>query len=77
MVRKLFGQSDKRYSEEYWEKLERNWRYWKGDRVRKQRTMETIEKEKEEINQKNSGLKEQTKDDNDKIKNIRDPYNKL
>ena len=77
MVRKLFGQSDKRYSEEYWEKLERNWRYWKEDRVRKQRTMETIEKEKEEINQKNSGLKEQTKDDNDKIKNIRDPYNKL
>ena len=77
MVRKLFGQSDKRYSEEYQEKLERNWRYWKGDRVRKQRTMETIEKEKEEINQKNSGLKEQTKDDNDKIKNIRDPYNKL
>ena len=77
MVRKLFGQSDKRYSEEYWEKLERNWRYWKGDRVRKQRTMETIEKKKEEINQKNSGLKEQTKDDNDKIKNIRDPYNKL
>ena len=77
MVRKLFGWLDKRYSEEYWAKLERNWRYWKRDRVREQRTMETIEKEKEEIKQKNSGLKEWTNDDNDEMKNIRDPYNKL
>jgi len=26
MARKLFGWSDKRYDEEYWGKLERNWR---------------------------------------------------
>jgi len=26
MARKLFGWSDKRYDEEYWARLERNWR---------------------------------------------------
>jgi len=26
IARKLFGWSDKRYNEEYWAKLERNWR---------------------------------------------------
>jgi len=34
MARKLFGWSDKRYDKEYWAKLERNWRCWKGNRVR-------------------------------------------
>jgi len=33
-ARKLFGWSDKRYDEEYWAKLERNWRRWKGRRMR-------------------------------------------
>ena len=33
-VRKLFGQLDKRYNKEYWEKLERNWRRWKRGRKR-------------------------------------------
>jgi len=32
MVRKLFGWMDKRYDEEYWTRLERNWRRWKGER---------------------------------------------
>jgi len=29
-TRKLFGYSDKKYDQEYWERLERNWRQWKG-----------------------------------------------
>jgi len=33
-VRKLFGWTDKRYDEEYWARLERNWRQWKGGRKR-------------------------------------------
>ena len=33
-ARKLSGWSDKRYDEEYWAKLERNWRRWKGRRMR-------------------------------------------
>jgi len=34
IVRKLFGWSDKRYDKEYWTRLERNWRQWKGERAR-------------------------------------------
>ena len=33
MARKLFGWSDKRYNEEYWAKLERNWRQWRQKTV--------------------------------------------
>jgi len=33
-VRKLFGWIDKRYDEEYWARLERNWRKWKGGQAR-------------------------------------------
>jgi len=58
MVRKLFGWLDKRYNKEYWARLERNWRRWKGEREREQKTMETIKEEKEEIEQKNLGIKE-------------------
>jgi len=49
-ARKLFGWSDKRYNKEYWARLERNWRQWKGGRTRGRRTMETI-KEKKKRNQ--------------------------
>jgi len=28
-ARKLFGWSDKRYDQEYWGRLKRNWRRWK------------------------------------------------
>jgi len=50
MVRKLFGWLDKRYNKEYWARLERNWRRWKGGRKRGQRMMEMIKEE--EIKQK-------------------------
>ena len=33
IARKLFGWSDKRYNEEYWAKLERNWRQWRQKTV--------------------------------------------
>ena len=49
-VRKLFGWLDKRYNKEYWARLERNWRRWKGGRERGQRMMEMIKEE--EIKQK-------------------------
>ena len=29
-AKKLFGQTDKRYDQEYWERLKRNWNKWKG-----------------------------------------------
>ena len=39
--------------------------------------METIKEEKEKIEQKNLGIKEWTEEDNDKIENMVNPYNKL
>jgi len=30
MAKKLFGWTDKRYNQEYWRRLERNWNRWKG-----------------------------------------------
>jgi len=47
IAKKLFGWLDKRYDEEYWARLERNWRQWKGERTRGQRTMETIKEEED------------------------------
>ena len=76
-ARKLFGWIDKRYDKEYWTRLERNWRRWKGEREREQRTMEMIKKEEEEIEQKNLGIKEWTEEDDNEIGNIVNPYNKL
>ena len=34
-ARKLYRQIDKRYDEEYWARLERNWRHWKGGPTRR------------------------------------------
>ena len=36
-ARKLFGWSDKRYDQEYWGRLERNWRQWKGRQLGKKK----------------------------------------
>ena len=55
-ARKLFGWSDKKYDQEYWERLERNWRQWKGKQARG-RKIETIEEE-EEIEEEKSGVRE-------------------
>ena len=42
MARKLFRWSDKWYDQEYWERLERNWKKWKGER-------RTLEEDKDEM----------------------------
>jgi len=76
MARKLFGWSDKRYNPEYWGRLERNWRRWEGKQTKKIKIMETINKE-EEFEQENSGIREWTKEDDDKIGNMVDPYYEL
>jgi len=39
-------------------KTGRNWRQWKGGRVKEQRTMKMIKEKKKEIEQENLGLKE-------------------
>jgi len=54
-ARKLFGWSDKRYDREYWEKLEKRWRRWKGLQPLKQRNLETIREEQKEEEEKYQG----------------------
>ena len=76
-ARKLFGWSDKRYNKEYWARLERNWRQWKGGRTRGQRTMETIKEKKKEIKQEGLGLREWTEEDDNEMGNICDLYYEL
>ena len=72
MARKLFGQLDKRYDQEYWGRLKRNWRQWKGKQSGKKK-IETIAEE-EEIREENLGVRKQTEKDDDEMDNIMDPY---
>ena len=73
-TKKLFRWLDKRYDEEYWGRLEQNWKRWKGEKRRQ--TLKTIEV-KEKIEQKNSEIREQTEEDEKEIGNMVDPYYKL
>ena len=72
-ARKLFRWSDKRYNQEYWERLERNWRWQKE---KQSGEIETIA-EKEEIGKESSGVREQTEKDDDEMGNMMDPCHKL
>jgi len=42
MAKKLYGWSDKRYDQEYWERMEKNWRQWKGKKPMRRETMKMI-----------------------------------
>ena len=77
IARKLFRWSDKRYNQEYWERLESNWRWWKGGQTSKRRNLETVKEEEEEIDQENSGVREWTKENEDKMDNMVDLYYEL
>jgi len=44
----LYGWSDKQYNQEYWERLERNWRWWKGKRPARREMIKMIPEEEEE-----------------------------
>ena len=57
MAKKLYGWSDKRYDQEYWGRMEKNWRQWKGKKPMKRETMKTIPEE-EEIKEEKSGVRE-------------------
>jgi len=77
IARKLFRWSDKRYNHEYWRRLERNWRRWKGGQTSRRRNLETVREEEEEIDQENSGVREWTKEDENKMSNMVDLYYEL
>jgi len=76
MAKMLYGWSDKRYDQEYWGRMEKNWRQWKGKKPTKRETIKTI-LEKEEIEEEKSGVREWTEEDNDEMGNMADPYYEL
>jgi len=75
-VRKLYRWSDKQYDQEYWGRMERNWRQWKGKKLVKRGMIKMI-LEEEEIEKGKSGVREWTEEDDDKMGNMVDPYYKL
>jgi len=77
MVKKLFGWSDKKYNKEYWGRLEKNWKQWKEKQRNKRRALETIREEEEEIEQKNSEIREWIEENENKMGNMVDPYYEL
>ena len=74
MTKKLFGWSNKRYDKEYQERLEQNWKQWKGGK--KKQILETIEEE-EEIKQKKPEIRKWTEENEEEMGNIVDPYYEL
>jgi len=75
-VRKLYRWSDKQYDQEYWGRMERNWRQWKGKKLVKRGMIKMI-LEEEEIEKGKSGVREWTEEDDDKMGNMVDPYYEL
>jgi len=71
MTKKLYEWSDKQYDQEYWGRMEKNWRQWKGKKPTKRETIKTILEEKE-IEEEKLGVREWTKEDNDEIGNMID-----
>jgi len=56
MAKKLYRWSDKQYDQEYWGRMERNGRRWKGKKPVRRETMKTILEE--EIEEEKSGVRE-------------------
>jgi len=72
IAKMLYGWSDRRYDQEYWGRLERNWRRWKGKRPARRETMKTIPEEEEKL-----GVREWIEEDEDEMGNMVDPYYEL
>jgi len=65
----LYGWSDKQYDQEYWGRLKRNWKRWKGKRPTRREVMKTIPEE-EKIEEEKSGVREWTEEDDDEMGNM-------
>jgi len=57
IAKMLYGWSDKRYDQEYWRRLERSWRRWKGKKPARRGMMKMIPEE-EEAKEEKSGVRE-------------------
>jgi len=71
-AKKLYGWDDKKYDREYWNRMERNWRKWKGMKPLRQRKLEMIKEEGEYQEEK---IKEWN--EKDKMGRMGDPYEEL
>jgi len=56
-AKKLYGWLDKQYDQEYWGRMEKNWRQWKSKKPVRRETMKTIPEE-EETDKEKSGIRE-------------------
>ena len=77
MAKMLYGWSDKRYDQEYWGRLEKNWRWWKGKKPVRRGTMKTIPEEERETEEEKSGIREWVEEDKDEMGNMVNPYYEL
>ena len=75
-AKKLYRWSDKQYDQEYWGRMERNWRQWKGKKPIRRGTMKTIPEE-EKAEKEKSRVWEWMEEDEDEMGNMVDPYYKL
>jgi len=75
-VKKLYEWSDKQYDQEYWGRMERNWRRWKGRRPVRRETMKII-LEEEEVKEEKLGVREWTEEDEKEIGDMVNPYYEL
>jgi len=75
-ARTLYEWLDKRYDQEYWGRMKKNWRQWKGKKPARRETMKTIPEEKE-IEEEKLGVREWTEEDDDEMGNMADPYYEL
>ena len=55
----LYRWNNKRFDQEYWGQLERNWRFWK--KTQRRRILETIQEEKEKQEMERQRIEEQDK----------------
>jgi len=72
----LYGWLDKRYDQEYWGRLKRNWKRWKGKRPTRREVMKTISEE-EKIKEEKSEVREWTEEDDDEMGNMVHLYYEL
>ena len=75
-MKKLYGWSDKQYDQEYWGRMERNWRRWKGRRPVRKETMKII-LEEEEVKEEKLEVREWTEEDEKEIGDMVNPYYEL
>jgi len=75
-AKKLYRWSDKQYNQEYWGRMEKNWRRWKSKKPVRRETMTTI-LEDEEIEEEKSEIREWMEEDDDKMGNMVDPEYEL